>query len=72
MFFLPVLPLSGVFLLVAVLLVQLCERYLFTRVYKRPNEASGRIALNSIFALGFGNIILFVSFGIIIDIDRVL
>jgi hypothetical protein len=61
-FFLPIVPLGSVCLLVGCLSKYFAMKYLFARIYERPEELGVRIALDSIYRLGYSPIILYVSF----------
>jgi hypothetical protein len=60
-FFLPILPSAGYILLVGILVLHYSQKYRFARWYKRPAEINTKIAIDAIYRLGFGAILLFVS-----------
>ena len=60
-FFLPVLPFAGIFLLLGTTALYFFQKILFSRVYKKPQQVGSDIGLQAVFRVGFGNIILFVK-----------
>ncbi len=59
-FFLPILPVGGFLLLISTISIYYTQRYLFSRVYKKPKEVSRTIGLESINGIGYGPLVLYV------------
>ena len=60
-FFLPVIPLCGVFLFIGIGLYYFAQKYMFARAYRRPEEIDTEIALDAIYRIGYCPVILYVS-----------
>lgn len=61
-FFTPVIPFSGLVITVALIITYWVQKIRFARLCKRPKEAGAKIALDSIYRLGYAPFILYVNF----------
>lgn len=68
-FFMPLLPFSGIFLFVGIVILYFQQKIRFARIYKRPAEIESRIAIDAIYRLGFGSVLLFVSHSNSVDLS---
>ena len=60
-FFLPIFPFGSFVLFVSTSCVYCAQKFLFSKVYKKPREVGRRIGLESIYTISFGPTVLFLG-----------